>query len=417
MKKHLLFIFCIISIGLTAQLPSYVPTNGLVGWWPFNGNSNDESGNGNNGTVNGATLTTDRFGVANKAYSFNGSNLVSNFITLNNPLNNSTTFTFSYWIKRTENIGAKWHIMILGSNANHELLFNYDTLIYRNFYNGNLNDVKAVISNNLDYNHICVTSNGNETKLIVNGNQIGSINLAIISTINGTMHIGKHSAFQVSSATSFNGKLDDIAIYNRALSQQEITNLYSGSAPPSITTTSTTSLINCGESATLTASSTSAAQPCLKADLPASLQNGLVGYWPFCGNANDASGNNNNGTVNGATLTSDRFGNSNSAYQFNGGSNRIVINNSILPSQPTNYTISMWCFFDNSQQNQSGGDLLCDRNTSNYNYKYRILTFGNTIRFFTVNGSNVSFVDANYLQSSWNHIIVIGDIQNNTLKI
>jgi hypothetical protein len=35
-----------------AQVPSYVPTNGLVGWWPFNGNANDESGNGNNGTVN-----------------------------------------------------------------------------------------------------------------------------------------------------------------------------------------------------------------------------------------------------------------------------------------------------------------------------------------------------------------------------
>jgi hypothetical protein len=188
-------------------------------------------------------------------------------------------------------------------------------------------------------------------------------------------------------------------------------------SPPTITTTASPTLINCGESTTLTASSTSAAQPCLKADLPATLQNGLVGYWPFCGNANDASGNNNNGTVNGATLTSDRFGNANSAYAFNGGSNRIVINNSILPSQPTNYTISMWCFFDNSQQNQNGGDLLGDRNTSNYNFKYRILTFGNTIRFFSVNGSDVSFVDANYLQSSWNHILVIGDIQNNTSKI
>jgi len=42
--------------ALHAQVPSYVPTNGLVGWWPFNGNANDESGNGNNGTVNGATV-------------------------------------------------------------------------------------------------------------------------------------------------------------------------------------------------------------------------------------------------------------------------------------------------------------------------------------------------------------------------
>ena len=43
------------------------------------------------------------------------------------------------------------------------------------------------------------------------------------------------------------------------------------------------------------------AQICSKAQLPFNLQNGLVGYYPFCGNANDASGNNNNGTVNGAT--------------------------------------------------------------------------------------------------------------------
>jgi hypothetical protein len=55
-----------------AQIPSYVPTSGLVGWWPFNGNANDESGNGNNGTVNGATLTSDRNGNANKAYNFDG---------------------------------------------------------------------------------------------------------------------------------------------------------------------------------------------------------------------------------------------------------------------------------------------------------------------------------------------------------
>jgi hypothetical protein len=74
MKK--LFTLTFLSIfGLTfAQVPSYVPTNGLVGWWPFNGNANDESGNGNNGTVNGATLTTDRNGVANSAYSFDGVN-------------------------------------------------------------------------------------------------------------------------------------------------------------------------------------------------------------------------------------------------------------------------------------------------------------------------------------------------------
>jgi len=60
----------LFSSSLTAQIPS----NGLVAWYPFNGNANDESGNGNNGVVNGATLTADRFGNANGAYSFDGVN-------------------------------------------------------------------------------------------------------------------------------------------------------------------------------------------------------------------------------------------------------------------------------------------------------------------------------------------------------
>ena len=57
-----------IPCPLSAQIPS----EGLVAWYPFNGNANDESGNENHGTVNGATLTADRFGNVNGAYSFDG---------------------------------------------------------------------------------------------------------------------------------------------------------------------------------------------------------------------------------------------------------------------------------------------------------------------------------------------------------
>jgi hypothetical protein len=96
-KKNLLFT-AIAILGFTAitlaQVPSYVPTNGLIGYWPFNGNANDESGNNNNGTVNGATLTNDRFGNANKAYAFDGVNdkIVS---TINNPL--QANWSVSFW--------------------------------------------------------------------------------------------------------------------------------------------------------------------------------------------------------------------------------------------------------------------------------------------------------------------------------
>ena len=99
MRKFILLVAVILlsNQSLFSQVPSYVPSNGLVGFWPFSGNANDSSVNGNVGTVNGATLTTDRNGVANSAYSFNGS---SSYISVPNnaTFNFQNKFTFSYWI-------------------------------------------------------------------------------------------------------------------------------------------------------------------------------------------------------------------------------------------------------------------------------------------------------------------------------
>ena len=100
-KTKNLLLGIVIGIGtsfatVAQNVPNYVPTNGLVGWWPFNGNANDESGNNNNGTVNGATLTSDRFGNANKAYSFDG---VNDFISYTQtPISNIDSVTLSFWL-------------------------------------------------------------------------------------------------------------------------------------------------------------------------------------------------------------------------------------------------------------------------------------------------------------------------------
>jgi hypothetical protein len=82
-------------------LPGTAPaslSNGLVAYYPFNGNANDESGNGNHGTVNGATLTSDRFGVSNKAYLFNGASKIS--IPHSNSLNVGNEMTIVIWYNR-----------------------------------------------------------------------------------------------------------------------------------------------------------------------------------------------------------------------------------------------------------------------------------------------------------------------------
>jgi len=52
------------TLVYSQSVPSYVPTNGLVGWWGFNGNAQDASGNGNHGTLSQTSFTTNRFGVS-----------------------------------------------------------------------------------------------------------------------------------------------------------------------------------------------------------------------------------------------------------------------------------------------------------------------------------------------------------------
>src|SRR5580765_3803529 len=66
------------------------------------------------------------------------------------------------------------------------------------------------------------------------------------------------------------------------------------------------------------------------------LNQGLVAYYPFNGNANDQSGNNNNPIFNNATLTADRFGNSNSAYSFNGITSKFYVNCKLISTNSAN---------------------------------------------------------------------------------
>ena len=95
MKKIILVLFFnFFILTVIAQ----IPTSGLVAYYPFNGNANDNSGNGNNGIVTNATLTTDRFGNANSAYNFNGNSLIT--VTSSTTIQSiSNNYSFSVWTK------------------------------------------------------------------------------------------------------------------------------------------------------------------------------------------------------------------------------------------------------------------------------------------------------------------------------
>ena len=107
-KNLLLLIAVAASLNIIGQPPAYVPTNGLVGWWPFNGNANDESGVGNDGFtfgVNTPSLQTDRFGNTNSSYYFYGENgeikiPTSTSALLLDPLQDS--YSVSFWLKSAD---------------------------------------------------------------------------------------------------------------------------------------------------------------------------------------------------------------------------------------------------------------------------------------------------------------------------
>ncbi len=87
-----------ISMSLIASAFAQIPTNGLVAYYPCTGNANDASGNNVNGTVIGATLTANRFGVANSAYQFNGTTNYIDCGTASSTINFSGGISFCAWI-------------------------------------------------------------------------------------------------------------------------------------------------------------------------------------------------------------------------------------------------------------------------------------------------------------------------------
>jgi hypothetical protein len=245
MKKKITLTLCFISTILFSQAPNYVPTNGLSGWWPFTGNANDISGNGNNGTVNGVLLSTDRFGDNNSAFFFDG---ISNNISLPLQQNGIISYTVSSWFKTS--VGGP---ILSGRGSSSQV--GLTLLIKNNGLDGNIGEGKAIFradgpfiavgkitnSTYLDnqWHHFVGVYNGavgtiisSQFSIYIDNILVGQINEETGSSIapinNGTnLLIGSHQVWQ--NGGRFNGILDDIGIWNRALTQQEITNLYNAS--------------------------------------------------------------------------------------------------------------------------------------------------------------------------------------------
>jgi len=237
---------------------------GLIAYYPFNGNANDESKNNNNCTVYGATLTQNRFGNENLAYDFDGKDDFIEVIAVSDEFKSIADFTLSLWI----------YFRRFEKKINSEDKFRQEVFIDRQYlFNGNtssktaesdflcdgfnlglnwlINDsneslfgsvskskselatIESVIPLKNDWTHLVLMRKNGDIYLYVNGlkksrekSTVGNMDM-LHNLFIGTS-CGNNPSYQEGKFNfSFNGKMDDVAIYNRALSNEEILQLSS----------------------------------------------------------------------------------------------------------------------------------------------------------------------------------------------
>jgi hypothetical protein len=229
MKKLLFLIILVWAKTMMAQ----IPTNGLVAYYPFSGNANDQSAYENNGTILGPQLTDDRFGNPNSAFLFNG---INDYITVPNSEsislfeNFNTEITICAWVNTFQSplkqgIVGRWggvegiryllfileefgttdlHLTTMGSPYSPGMAIGQNEWHFLvGLHDSNDDLIKTYLDGNLDKSSFSTSPFGT-------GPDIGK-----------DLEIGRFD-----SGNYFKGKIDDIRIYNRALTQEEINAIY-----------------------------------------------------------------------------------------------------------------------------------------------------------------------------------------------
>jgi gliding motility-associated-like protein len=392
------------NISVSSDCDTTNLNSGKVLHLDFNGNTQDKSGLGNHATNFGATLTSDRKGNANAAYSFNGS--TSRMVIPNFPTSSSNNISISVWFKsgassqqayaglldHSHTTGTLKNWTIQHSNTNSAIFFDW-----RNSASNWANTINDPVSyDHAKWNHLVVVKKSDTLQYYLNcilvfekkytgmdniHKFVADLNIGFIQSNSGPIRY-------------YNGSMDELRVYHRVLTQNEIK-----------------ALGDCCSTLTPLPCDTSGLVLCMSMD----------------GNANDSTKYAHHGIVRGATPTSNRFGNTNSAYSFNGISNYINLGNKSL-LKPNKATISMWVKpndISTSGFGHSFNPIMVTGNTNSPGHFYEayflgISTSGNN-KFHvsswnpspTISGGGPSV--QNFNLNTWHHLTTT--IDNDSIKI
>jgi hypothetical protein len=469
-----------VNHTIRAVFAQNILVDGLVAYYPFNGNANDESGNGNNAVENNAMLVTDRFGNAQRAYSFDG---VDDHIKVPDAPNFHITnsLTISAWVKLGsqaidyQNIVSRWYNNGV-SAASYVLEIDQNNKKPQFRHVGPTGLVGTTANHDIILNtwtHIVGSYDGNYTRIYIDGKLSTSVpNTGAISNASAPLMIGRHE----NNSNPFNGAIDDIRIYNRALSESEIDSLNhvggwlnpgsisglvfndmngNGVKDPTENGISNWKVYIAGERIdsiftdsegnytfyyletgnyevseehksgwlqTIPSSSGSYNINISKEDNVTGKDfgnyrpDGLVAYYPFSGNAHDSSGNGNNAIENSAILVADRFGNAQRAYSFNGIYDYIKVPDAPNFHITNSLTISAWVKLGSQTiTNQNIVSRWYNNNVEAKSYVLEIKDSSKKLRLVLSPGFEQTTATTGIILNTWTHIV--GSYDGNYTRI
>ena len=266
--------------GVLTVNPALGPlTNGLIAYYPFDGNAEDASGNGNDGTLVDCVPVVDRHVVASGALGFNGVDSHVDILSLNtNPI-----ITLCAWVRPEAGSSEDFMVVVAGDNGGWDRGFDLGKDGSTQVHEGNQ---ATNISTAIPFDtwiHVALVYSSTDILLYVNGALIWQNGGPAVGWEEGAWCIGRNNAS--GGHWPFKGAIDDVRIYGRALSASEVVQL---------------------------------CDP---------LEGGLIAYYPFDGDASDHSGNGNDGTVVGCVPVADRHSMPSGALWFNGVDSHVDILN------------------------------------------------------------------------------------------
>jgi len=364
----------------------------------------DSSGNGNHGALkfgtlgNISTTSMTTMGKIEQGLKFDGAddyvNIGDSFDTL------SSSFSFSLWFKASLTSSGN----LIGkrqsgtaSESGYDLRLYPDGSLRSYFGDGTTGsdtaDIGLGYNNGKWYHTVYVIDRANgKKKIFINGVLLSDVSFNISGSQNNSLPflIGAVGTGNI----YFSGTLDDVRAYNRALSAQEITQLYNTGAGSKVNTTSVTNTTT-------------------------TLKNGLVGYWSFDAkdmktSVADRSGLGNNGALkfgtlgNISTTSMTTMGKIEQGLKFDGVDDYVSVSHNANQLLTSGFTISAW-IYPNTAGQTAGRILDKSHNGSSAQTGYDFFIQGNAVKLQVNNGSTPTSAANAVPYKKWSHVLVTVD--------